>query len=53
MVSKLDLDQPREQARFRVGYYIIDHLQVVNQLQEKAEKYIYHDTSQDPAIFFI
>ena len=35
----LDFYQPREQARFRARYSTIDHLQIVNQLQEKANEY--------------
>ena len=35
----LDFHQPREKADFRVGFSAIDHLHVVNELQEKAHQY--------------
>ena len=39
MIRTLDFHQPREQTRFRAGYSTIEHLQVVNQLQEKDNEY--------------
>ena len=40
MIRTLDRHQLREQAGFRLGYFTIDHLQVGNQLQEKANECI-------------
>ena len=36
----LNFHQPRERAGFRAGYSTIDHLQVTNHQQEKANEYI-------------
>ena len=39
MILTLDFHQPREQAEFRACYSTIDHLLVVNHMQEKAYEY--------------
>ena len=39
LYNTLDFHQPREQAGFRAGFSMIDHLHVINQLQEKAHEY--------------
>ena len=39
MLRTLDQHPPIEQAGFRSGYSTIDHIQVISQLQEKADEY--------------
>ena len=39
LTEQLDMSQTREQADFRRGYSTIDHLQSVNQIIEKSNKY--------------
>ena len=39
MIRTLDFPQSRVQAGFRAGYSTKDHLQAVNQLQEKGNEY--------------
>ena len=39
ILQTLEFHQPREQAGFRAGFSMIDHLHVIKQLQEKAHEY--------------
>ena len=39
MMRTLDQHQPIEQAGFRSGFFTIDHIQVISQLQERADEY--------------
>ncbi|KAH7704683.1 reverse transcriptase [Aphelenchoides avenae] len=42
LTDTLDAAQPPEQAGFRSGYCTLDHLQTMNQLQEKAREFGRH-----------
>ena len=59
MLRTLDQHQPREQAGFRSGFSTIGHIQVISQLQEKADEYkiplcfafVYYEQSFDSIEF--